>query len=108
MPIVIYLHGNSGSRLEGLCTLNWLVPNINLFCFDFSGSGKSEGDYVTMGLYESQDLEEVVNYCSNILKSSKIILWGRSMGAVTAILYSSRFPSKIQCIILDSPFSNLY
>jgi alpha-beta hydrolase superfamily lysophospholipase len=37
---------------------------------------------------------------------SLIGLWGRSMGAVTSILQSSRDPS-IAGMVLDSPFSNL-
>ena len=35
---------------------------MNLFCFDFSGSGKSEGDYVTLGVNESEDLLSVINF----------------------------------------------
>jgi len=30
--------------------LRYLVVNkISLFCFDFSGSGNSDGDYITLG-----------------------------------------------------------
>ncbi len=50
MPVVIYLHGNSSSRLEGLRIAPELLKrNINLFIFDFAGSGRSEGDYVSLG-----------------------------------------------------------
>lgn len=38
--------------------------------------------------------------------TSSLALWGRSMGAVTAILYSERDPS-VAGIVLDSPFSRL-
>ena len=62
-PCVIYLHCNATSRLEGIQLLPYLVDlNINLFCFDFSGSGLSEGEYVSLGIYESQDLKVVVDY----------------------------------------------
>jgi pimeloyl-ACP methyl ester carboxylesterase len=34
-----------------------------------------------------------------------IVLWGRSMGGVSAVLYYSKFKhTSIRCIILDSPF----
>jgi pimeloyl-ACP methyl ester carboxylesterase len=36
-----------------------------------------------------------------------IVLWGRSMGGVSAVLYYSKFkPVSIRCIVLDSPFSS--
>ena len=50
MPAVIYLHGNSSSRLEGLKIATELFRrNINLFVFDFAGCGLSEGDYISLG-----------------------------------------------------------
>lgn len=33
-----------------------LDRGINLVAFDFSGSGLSEGEYVSLGFYESQDV----------------------------------------------------
>lgn len=38
------------------------------------------------------------------------MLWGRSMGAVTAILYTAKFHhhnDKVLGLVLDSPFSDL-
>lgn len=105
-PCVIYLHGNCSSRLEAIhCgCLKLLLPlGVSVLCFDFTGSGLSEGnqvqrseqiairegrnawkrrgeskrvvyvsslsffvvwnvlvgDYVSLGWYERQDLEEV-------------------------------------------------
>ncbi|KAL4454549.1 hypothetical protein ABPG74_021754 [Tetrahymena malaccensis] len=107
LPIVIYLHGNSGSRVEAVSTLQHLIPTFGLFCFDFSGSGKSQGKYVTMGVNECRDLESIVQYVQNNLTQSEIIIWGRSMGAVTGILYAQKNQSKISGLVLDSPFSDL-
>ena len=76
---------------------------MNLFCFDFSGSGKSEGNYCTLGFYEKEDLECVIEYLVNIQKVGKIGIWGRSMGGVTALLYSDKDP-RINCLIIDSAF----
>ena len=62
-PCLIYLHCNATSRLEGFELLPFLVEaNIHLFCFDFSGCGLSEGEYVSLGIYESQDLKAIVEY----------------------------------------------
>jgi alpha/beta superfamily hydrolase len=35
---------------------------ISVLSFDFAGSGMSEGDYVTLGVNESLDVQVVVDY----------------------------------------------
>lgn len=107
LPCVIYLHCNAGSRLESLSLLRSLLPaNITVFTFDFSGCGISEGDYISLGWNEQDDLRTVVNYLRETEKVSFIGLWGRSMGAVTALLYGETDPS-IAAIVADSPFCSL-
>lgn len=106
-PCVIYCHGNSGSRRDATEAVMLLIPQrVSVFCFDFSGSGLSGGDWVTLGAQEVHDLETVVEYIRQIPQISTIALWGRSMGAVTSLLYSRRDPS-IAGMVLDSPFSKL-
>lgn len=62
-PCLIYLHCNAASRLEALELLPYFVEvNMNLFCFDFSGCGLSEGEYISLGVYEAQDLKCVVEF----------------------------------------------
>ena len=80
--------------------------NISLVTFDFSGSGNAEGQYVTLGYYEQEDLQEVVDYIRKNSKVKSIALWGRSMGAVTALLYLNK-AQFIQAVIVDSPFKSL-
>ena len=48
----------------------------------------------------------MVEYLRKSGKVSTIGLWGRSMGAATAIMHADRDPS-IAGIVLDSPFSSL-
>lgn len=38
---------------------------------------------------------------------TKIALWGRSMGAVTALRYAAKNPNAISVAIYDSPFKSL-
>mmetsp|Transcript_30416 Transcript_30416/g.27666 ORF Transcript_30416/g.27666 Transcript_30416/m.27666 type:complete len:270 (-) Transcript_30416:640-1449(-) len=107
MPCVIYLHGNSSSRVEALQAVEVLLPaNITLFCFDFAGCGKSEGEYISLGYYEKDDVECVMKHLRDSGEVSTIGLWGRSMGAVTALMHADRDPS-IAGIVLDSPFSDM-
>lgn len=107
LPCVIYLHGNCSSRIEALPAVQALLPaNITVFCFDMAGSGLSEGEYISLGWYERDDVDCVISYLRNSGKVSCIGLWGRSMGAVTALLHIDRDPS-IAGAVLDSPFANL-
>jgi pimeloyl-ACP methyl ester carboxylesterase len=107
LPCVIYLHGNCSSRVEALPAVQVLLPdNITVFSFDMAGSGLSEGEYISLGWYERDDVDCVVQYLRNSGKITCIGLWGRSMGAVTALLHIDRDPS-IAGAVLDSPFANL-
>ncbi|CAN8275210.1 unnamed protein product [Cochlearia groenlandica] len=107
LPCVIYCHGNSGCRADASEAAIVLLPsNITIFTFDFSGSGISGGEYVTLGWNEKDDLKAVVEYLRTDGNVSLIGLWGRSMGAVTSLMYGAEDPS-IAAMVLDSPFSDL-
>lgn len=56
------------------------------------GSGLSDGKWVTLGAHEVEDLSVVVQHLRAQGGVSSIGLWGRSMGAVTALMYSHRDP----------------
>lgn len=108
LPCVIYCHGNSGCRADANEAAVILLPsNITLFTLDFSGSGLSDGDYVSLGWHEKDDLKIVVSHLRSNQQISCIGLWGRSMGAVTSLLYGAEDPS-IAGMVLDSAFSNLF
>ncbi|KAK2984271.1 hypothetical protein RJ640_010230, partial [Escallonia rubra] len=111
-----------------------LPSNITVFTLDFSGSGLSDGNYVSLGWHEvyfppallflqvtvsvkfanffpsecqKDDLKVVVSYLRSNEQISCIGLWGRSMGAMTSLLYGAEDPS-IAGMVLDSAFSNLF
>ncbi|XP_073123108.1 uncharacterized protein [Henckelia pumila] len=107
LPCVIYCHGNSGCRTDASEAAIILLPsNITVFTLDFSGSGLSGGEHVTLGWNEKDDLQAVVKYLRGDGNVSLIGLWGRSMGAVTSLMYGAEDPS-IAGMVLDSPFSDL-
>jgi pimeloyl-ACP methyl ester carboxylesterase len=107
IPVVIYMHGNSSARVEVLPQLSYLLSlGLAVFSFDFAGSGKSDGEYVSLGYYEREDLMCVIAHLRATNVVSTIALWGRSMGASTALMHGDRDPS-IACMILDSPFADL-
>ena len=106
LPCVIFLHGNCSSRLEALNYLFLLSGDITLVAIDLPGCGLSEGEYISLGWYEQYDLANLVDFLREERRVGGLAIWGRSMGAVTAILYASNNPKGIQALVLDSPFSN--
>ncbi len=107
MPCIIYMHGNSSCRLEGFDLVPFILrSNMTLFCFDFAGCGQSEGEFISLGWHERDDVNVIVNYLREHRKVNTVGLWGRSMGAATALLHGDRDPS-IAGMVLDSAFSDL-
>eukprot|EP01130_Rhizamoeba_saxonica_P003438 TRINITY_DN1457_c0_g1_i4.p1 TRINITY_DN1457_c0_g1~~TRINITY_DN1457_c0_g1_i4.p1 ORF type:complete len:378 (-),score=112.02 TRINITY_DN1457_c0_g1_i4:52-1185(-) len=107
MPVVIYCHGNCGSRIDALHSVRILLPmGISVVSFDCAGSGNSDGEYVSLGYFEKDDLEAVVDHLRETEEITRIALWGRSMGAATSLMYGATNPL-IACMVLDSPFSSL-
>lgn len=101
------MHGNAGNKMEGLEYAATLAPlGIDLVTFDFSGCGRSEGEWVTLGWKEKDDLHAVLQYLKDQNKTSKVLLWGRSMGASTALFYSKEAPVPVCGIVSDSAFAD--
>ena len=106
MPVVLYLHGNSSSRIEGLNMAGELLRrDINIFVIDFVGCGLSEGEYISLGYHESDDVGNVIDFIEKIPGVGRIGLWGRSMGAATTMIYAHR-DERIKAICMDSPFAD--
>ena len=79
---------------------------MSVFAFDMAGSGMSQGEYVSLGFYERDDLAAVVAHLRDQGNVSTLGLWGRSMGAATALMHGHRDPS-IAGMVVDSAFSSL-
>lgn len=94
LPCIVYMHGNSSARIEALPQLSLCLSlGITLVALDFAGSGRSEGEFVSLGYYEKDDLKAVIEHLRASGRVSRIALWGRSMGAVTALMHGERDPS---------------
>jgi alpha-beta hydrolase superfamily lysophospholipase len=66
-----------------------LSLGLNLCIFDFAGYGNSEGETVSLGCREIWDIECIIQHLREHYNQYQFILWGRSMGAVAALLYLS-------------------
>jgi len=101
------MHGNSSARPEALTIISLVLSlGATLFCFDFCGSGLSDGSHVSLGVNEKDDLQAAIEYLRAQGTTSYIALWGRSMGAGTALLHGERDPS-IAGMVLDSCYADL-
>lgn len=106
---VLYLHCNTGTRLDVKPYLKELIPEGFSVCsFDFAGCGISGGDYISLGHNEQYDVEKVLDYLKDLKLFDNFFLWGRSMGAVTSLFYiSNSSQNLIKGMVLDSSFISL-
>lgn len=104
---IIYLHGNASNQLEGRFLVSLFCPiGISVFCFDFAGCGCSDGKYISLGYYENQDLDVVIDMLETQFGFHQFLLWGRSMGASVSILALER-SEKIKAAVVDSPYISI-
>ena len=121
--LLVYLHTYSGNKLEGKFLVQRVLPRAGLVLFDSFGCGNAGGDLVTLGVRESDDLSRLLAKLHALTRFSTLLLYGRSMGAVTALHYLSRFhcfpmaksarpeppPAfEVAAAALDSPFPDLH
>lgn len=83
--IAVYLHTFSGNKLEGRFMFEHFLPYVGVLLYDALGCGNAEGEYVTLGLKEGEDLRAVLKAARQKVDFETVLLWGRSMGAATAL-----------------------
>ncbi|CAI9730681.1 Hypothetical predicted protein [Octopus vulgaris] len=111
-PIVMYMHGNSGSRACGHRVKLYhrlSQMNYHIITFDYRGFGESTGIPFEDGVVE--DSLFVYNWIrSKVSPDTPIILWGHSLGTGIAtrlakILCDGGMPPS--ALVLESPFNNI-
>lgn len=108
LDFVMYCHSQGSNSLEGSFLIKLCAElGFGLCLFDFAGCGFSDGDFLTLGIEESKDIREIVSFLLSEYRLNKLALWGRSMGAVSALLYLENCPLKPVFLVLDTPFYNL-
>ncbi len=109
-PAVILLHGNTGWKdEEHITTLSreLVDAGITAIRFDAPGSGESEGswehDYRATNYIRS--VKDVYDWAvSNLsIDTSKVGLWGHSMGGMVAIQAAARWPACISALCGSQP-----
>ena len=75
---MILMHGNLENKFIGLdhFAKHCIAIDCDFISFDFSGCGNSDGEFVTLGLNERDDLECILTYLVKQNLTSKVVLWG--------------------------------
>lgn len=94
------MHGNSSCRVEALGLMKNIPEGICLASFDFMGCGKNDQfETISLGYREAEQADTITKYLKG--QGYRVIIWGRSMGAATALLYG-----KSEFIVADSSFKS--
>lgn len=111
-PIVLYLHGNSGSRATGhRVELYKLLQFHNYHVIAFDYRGFADSSQVLMSENGATiDAIRVYEYIRLFSGKSTVIVWGHSLGSAVAIKMGASLCAVKQSpdrLILESPFNNI-
>lgn len=106
--MVLLFHGHAASKQALLpeCAA-FHEAGYAVFMIDFRGSGGSSGNYTTIGLRETAEVDVAFNYVKETRKNIPIILYGRSMGSAAILRALHTTGIKPDAVILENPFDSL-
>jgi fermentation-respiration switch protein FrsA (DUF1100 family) len=104
--VLMFFHGNAGNishRLESI--RHFLQLGLSVLIIDYRGYGQSEGRTTEQGIY--RDAEAAWQYLTetNKIPESRIIVFGRSMGASAAAYLAARHCPL--ALIVESSFTSV-
>jgi fermentation-respiration switch protein FrsA (DUF1100 family) len=103
--VILVAHGYGLHRMEDFYTL-FASHGFGVIAWDFRAHGTSGGDFSSLGYYETLDAKSALDFALAQPGVEHIGAWGGSMGAVTMIRASTRYP-EIEALVADSPFVTL-
>jgi uncharacterized protein len=105
-PAVVLVHGFKSSREEMLPWARFLHDaGYNVLLFDTRGCGRSGGATVGLGATEPRDISLAVEAARDQFGTTKVAVFGISLGAGAAILAASTDPN-ISAVVADSPWTD--
>ena len=97
---IILAHQYKGNKEYMLPQADFLhETGYTVILFDFRAHGKSDGNLISFGRYEKEDLEAVVSYARRS-GYKKVGVLGVSMGASAALLSGN-----LDAVVADSPYA---
>lgn len=109
VPVVVFFHGN-GSNIQSIYnggfTEKLRLMNVHLVIFDYPKYGLSTGELNQKGVLQSG--QNAIDLAKQMFPQSKVILWGRSLGAAPATLLTEKNHSQVSKLILTSPWDSFW
>ena len=102
--VLLWAHGNAGNishRLDNLAEFHRRL-GVSVFIFDYRGYGRSDGRPSEEGLYRDARAALATLQARPDLDPSRIIYFGRSLGAAVAVELALHRPPA--ALILETPF----
>ena len=108
---VVLSHGYQGTE-EGMhpTARRYYEAGYNLLTYDQRAMDESEGQYITMGIKESEDLIMWLQSLLDQHPQAEIVTHGVSMGAATVLIASGQedFPDAVKAVIADCSYSSVW
>jgi fermentation-respiration switch protein FrsA (DUF1100 family) len=103
---IIFCHGHAGSMDPDVAYVPWFhKAGFNVLMFDFRAHGRSEGNQVSLGYFERQDLLGAIDYLQD-QGITKVGVMGFSMGGAVGITTAAQCKA-IQAVVSDGGFAHL-
>jgi len=103
--VILVAHGYGDRRAEDFYAL-FAGHGYGVFAWDFRAHGESEGDFCSLGYYETRDAKAALDFVLAQPDVEHVGAWGGSMGAVTMIRAAAQY-AEIEALVVDSPFVTL-
>lgn len=105
---VLIFHGYMDEKSSMLDRASSLLDmGYNIVLSDFIGAGDSDGNQVTIGNHEAEQVKTVYDHIMKQVDNDNIYLMGFSMGAVAIIKAQHDYNMIVNGIILEAPYSSL-
>ena len=82
----------------------YLDRGFSVLLFDQRGCGKSEGDWITMGVKESRDLQQWCRVAAEKAPGLPLLVHGMSMGGATVLMALDDLPAETRALVIDCAY----
>ena len=110
-PVVVMVHGSTRNRAEPPERMMGMAKELvnhgyNVLTFDMRGHGESEGQHISAGLDERNDLLGAIDYIRQRGITGKIGVLGFSMGAATCLMTTPECED-IAAVVVDGAYADI-
>ncbi|GAB2953510.1 hypothetical protein GCM10027048_18360 [Hymenobacter coalescens] len=105
---VALFHGYTSSKAHLLTEAAYFRQlGYSVLLTDFAGAGGSEGQRITAGYREADDVAAVVHWLRERQPEARVVLYGVSMGAVAILRAESELGTRADANILECPYGSM-